>query len=188
MINISFDVESVGLYGPGFAVAGVLTDNEGRHLQDFSFSRGMPSINLPEQLRGTYDIDQWKADHEWVSANVVPHLPETNCDDLDEVRSRFVALLKKCKDETGVNPRLIADCAFPVETNFLAACVNRHAARGLMPYPLIDISSMLLAQGFNPVGTHARLPDELPAHNPLNDARQTSRLYHDLLRAAEYGD
>jgi hypothetical protein len=79
---------------------------------------------------------------------------------------------------------LAADCAWPVEARFLAACVDdqpeQRAWEG--PYPLIDIASVRLAAGLDPLATVERLPSEMPAHDPLADARQSARLLIEALK------
>jgi hypothetical protein len=50
------------------------------------------------------------------------------------------------------------------------------SARQLGPYPLHEIASFMTAAGMDPMATYARLPDELPKHHPLADARQSARL------------
>ena len=75
---------------------------------------------------------------------------------------------------------LVADHPFPVETRFLDG-LTRHGVA--MPYPLIDVASVRLAAGFDPIGTEPRLRNEEPAHNPLADARQSARLLLEALAA-----
>lgn len=79
---------------------------------------------------------------------------------------------------------LAADCAWPVEARFLAACVDAlpDERRFAGPYPLMEISTWMMAAGQDPMKTHARLESELPQHNPLADARQSARL---LMEAIE---
>jgi hypothetical protein len=52
----------------------------------------------------------------------------------------------------------------------------------------MDIACQLypiLALGRDPLATNERLPDELPAHNPLCDARQSARLLIEALRECD---
>jgi hypothetical protein len=44
------------------------------------------------------------------------------------------------------------------------------------PYPLYDISTLLLSRNEDPVGIFSRDETELPKHNPLCDARQSARI------------
>ena len=79
---------------------------------------------------------------------------------------------------------LAADVCWPVEANFLRACIEDDPIRRTWegPYPLIDIASVRLAAGFDPLGTEPRRDDEMPARNPLADARQSARLLAEALQ------
>ena len=156
-----FDVESIGLHGEGFAVAWVVTDAQGAR-----------------KAEGVAACDPMKAagrdeDRAWVAANVPP-LPQTH-DAPRAVREAFWAVWELWRDQGAV---LVADCAWPVETNFLSACVrdDPDARTWKGPYPLYDLSSIIMANGGDPLATGSRLPDELPAHDPLADARQSARV------------
>ena len=164
-----FDVESIGLYGPAFAVGWVVLDTDGQEI-----STGYLGCD-PAFVPGA------KCDREWIAENVLPHLPPPNCGARWAVIGDFSAFLKKW---LGRGALVAADCAYPVETNFLGEC--RHGnGDTLMPYPLIDVSSVLLALGADPTGTYPRRENELPAHHPTNDARQSARLLYDALAELE---
>jgi hypothetical protein len=179
-----FDVESVGLHGEGFAVGWVVVDRAGKELGEGR------SDCYPERARGGRD------GRDWVAANV----PHRYCLDRytpAHVRDAFWSswLEWKAKGAT-----LAAECPWPVEARFLAACVDDaipsvcgerpdDGPRGWDgPYPLVDVSSVRLAAGFNPVGIFERLPSELPAHDPVADARQSARLLIEALDRAECPD
>ena len=163
-----FDVESIGLHGEGFAVAWVVVDRAGKRLDE-----GCLSCD-PEQCAGTDESRKWVAEN-------VPPL-ERNSPTKQHLRNTF---WHAWRHWSGMGAVLVADCAWPVEANFLSACVTlHHAERGWQgPYPLHDLASVLLALGRDPLATNERLPDELPAHHPLMDARQSARLLIDALRA-----
>ena len=155
-----FDVESIGLHGEGFAVGYVVVDRAGRELES-----GLMAAN-PNIALGANE------DHLWVAANV-PAMDYT-FKSPKEVREAFWAVWERWRD-TAV---LVADCAWPVEARFLQRCVDQDYPhrnwRG--PYPLHDLASVLLAKGIDPLAINQRLaPLELPAHNPLADARQSAR-------------
>lgn len=156
-----FDVESIGLHGEGFAVGYVVKRIDGEHMADGCFACPL------EQADGNWQ------DREWVKANVPPI--EANCELAEDVRSRFWAVWREWQVKGAV---LVADCAWPVEARFLAACVDdAYGARNWEgPYPLHDLASVLLAHGLDPLETRERLPDELPAHHPVNDAMQSARI------------
>ena len=52
--------------------------------------------------------------------------------------------------------------------------------------PLYDLASVLLARGEDPLRRSARLTEELPAHHPLHDARQSARLFLDALETPNH--
>jgi hypothetical protein len=159
-----FDVESVGLHGEGFAWGGVVVNRRGK---SFDYNRAW----CPPE--GT------DAGRKWITENW--HLSDfPPLDSPAQVRAVFWDWWQFWKAKGAV---LAADCAWPVEARFLAACVDDDsAAREWQgPYPLVDVSSVRLATGLNPLGTEERLPDELPAHDPLCDARQSARLLCEAL-------
>jgi hypothetical protein len=174
-----FDVESVGLHGEGFAVGWVVVGG-GKELE---------SGRLACPAAAAYGT---RSGREWVATNA-PTMPNTHALPND-VRDAFWAAWLRWKGRGAV---LAADCPWPVEARFLAACVEE--ARDPMtsgtetpegerdwqgPYPLIDVASVRLAVGLDPLGTAGRLPNELPAHDPLADARQSARLLVEALRLA----
>lgn len=171
-----FDVESVGLHGEGFAVGWVVINCSG------TVHAGGRHCCHPDTARG--DI----AGRAWVRNNV--KIPE--CGDwIDtdkgtwrnpvQVRTAFWREWQHWKREGAV---LVADCGWPVEARFLAACVDDDQTRREWegPYPMHELASIRLAAGLNPLGAEERLPDELPAHDPLCDARQSARLLVEALR------
>lgn len=169
MLYMVFDVESVGLHGEGFAVAWVVVDRQGKRVATACYSCA------PAAAAGD------DAGREWVAENV--HVPPVGlCRSPRHVRDEFWRAWAFAKQE----PRgatLWADCCWPVEARFLAACVDDdpEARRWDGPYPLHDIATLRLAAGFDPLATVGREADELPAHDPLMDARQSARLLIEAL-------
>jgi len=164
------DVESIGLYGLGFAVGWVVVDETGATLEE-----GYLACPHREAVHSASD----PSDLEWVETHVCPHLPDSNCEDLPELYDSFWVAWLAWKQEGAV---LVADCAYPVETNFLRSCVlNDMSRKWEGPYPVVDVSSVLLAKGFNPTKEFDRKENELPQHNPLCDARQSARILIETL-------
>lgn len=161
-----FDVESIGLHGEGFAVGWVVVTDTGEEL-----SCGRASCP-PENAAGADD------DRAWVAANIPPI--DRDCSTPAEVRAAFWrAWLSR-----PYNAAMVADCAWPVEARFLAACVDADPVRRRWhgPYPLHDVATARLAAGLDPLATVDRLPSEGPKHDPLADARQSARLFLEALR------
>lgn len=167
-LHMVFDVESVGLHGEGYAVGWVVVDETG-------YEHGSGKLNTAlEGVRGTTD------GFAWAQKNAMPELPleeSSRC-----VRKRFWAAWLFWKAQGAA---LAADCCWPVEARFLIQCVedNFPGSEWQGPYPLIDIGSVRLAVGLDPLGEEGRLEDELPVHCPLADARQSARLLLEALAA-----
>jgi hypothetical protein len=167
-----FDVESIGLHGEGFAVAFVVVTPDGDEVARETLACA------PSRAEGS------SPDRDWVAANV-PAIEPTQASPF-WLRDNFWQHWLKWSKLGAV---MAADVAWPVEAHFLNACVNHDrkmfARKG--PYPLIDIASVRLGAGLDPLATEARLPSEESAHHPLGDARQSARLLIEALRLARAG-
>lgn len=171
-IFLVFDVESIGLHGEAFAYGAVLMDTA-----HWTIERKWERWCSPTLARGTQE------DHEWVQKNVdLEYFGSYPLKNPDEVRESFWSLWRGW---AGNKVWLAADVLWPVEANFLAACVGHgtHTRKWEGPYPFVDIASVRLAAGFNPLAAEPRLEGELPAHNPLADARQSARLLAEAFQA-----
>lgn len=163
-----FDVESIGFLGEAFAVGGVIIDVDGTEIDSFYFACH------PAEARGE-ESDRW-----WVASNFQGAF---NCTTTSELRERFVLRLDMfLSQHPGIT--VAADCPFPVEAGFLLECKRQFSAESAfeLPYPLIDVASVVLANGGDPIGDFGRLENELPKHNPLQDARQSARILVETLR------
>lgn len=166
-----FDVESIGLHGDGYAVGWVVVDanDHGREL-----GRGKLACD-PEAQRGT------TSSHAWVKENIPSFWPFS--DSAHKIREGFWNAWMYWKAQGAI---LAADCPWPVEARFLCACVDEQptAREWQGPYPLIDVASVRLAAGLDPLASGERLPFELPVHDPEADARQSARLLLEALEVA----
>lgn len=168
---ISIDAETNGLAGRAFAVALTLTDPGGELANRV--------LRCPI---GELHTDQW------VAENVLPgiaDIPE-NCHDYPQLLAELVTTYT---DWGGRAVPLIAHVAWPVEARLLLDAFNGSDVwRG--PYPLIDVASVLLAKGFDPLTVDGYLRDhDIPAphgspHHPLYDARAAERCYRHVMREA----
>jgi hypothetical protein len=165
-----FDVESIGLHGEGWAVGWVVIDEDGKECE--SGCLACP----PEAAEGDED------GRKWVMANIPPITPNVPMPVF--LRESFWEAWERARATW--NAQMVTDCGWPVEARFLAACVDDDPInrRWKGPYPLLDVASVRLAAGLDPLGTEERKPDELPAHHPLADARQSARLFVEALTAA----
>jgi hypothetical protein len=168
-VYVFFDVECRGLFGEAFAWGYFATKDDGTFLgSDICCApvdlAGFTPWGMPEDNRATED---------WLRQNVLPHAWFCNM-------KTFAEMAKEQKERL----YYVADVASPCETNFLALCYadKGDAIAPLMPYPLLDVSTLLLAKGYDPTATFARMDDELPAHNPVCDAMQSARIWFQLMR------
>lgn len=157
-----FDVESVGLHGEGFAVGFVLVDKEGNQHDCGRFACSYLAA------QGS------AAGFEWCKANLPPI--EITHESPWLVRAAF---WRKWQEWHGKGAKMVADCAWPVEARFLAACVDDKPIEREWqgPYPLLDLAPLLAQAGICPTQDHERNAEELPQHDPLCDARQSARLF-----------
>lgn len=168
-----FDVESVGLHGEGFAVGWVVI-RDGKEIASACYACN------PDNAKSFIGAaDNGAADRAWVAENVKELA--YNERGPAQVRNEFWEAWEYAKKR---GAQLVSDCAWPVEANFLSACIADNPKERAWdgPYPLLDVSSILLAAGKDPVGTFERKQDELPAHNPLCDARQSARVFIETLK------
>lgn len=164
-----FDVESIGLHGEGFAVGFYVFAADGAIQTEFVFWTDS------KNAKGS------REDREWVDENVPKHFGPDSYRNTRIVRDCFWDEWMHWEEKGAV---MVADCNWPVESNFLSACiaddpVNR---RWDGPYPFLDLGSILFALGKDPLEEFPRLPDELPKHDPLKDARQSARILKEVLK------
>lgn len=167
-----FDVESIGLHGEGFAVGGGVYIN-GAAQSEFRFC--CPT----EAALGSALGRAWVGDNVPVmeiTHRALPGLRQAFWWEWEKAKVRYPNIL------------MAAECGWPVEARFLAACVDQNPSERQFtgPYPLHDIASIMLAAGMDPMATHDREPSELPKHDPLCDARQSARLLAMTLRMIVY--
>lgn len=140
---MTLDVESVGLHGEGFAVGWSVRNKQGQEID--SGYLGCPIVTAKGE----------DSDRLWVAENICPHLPEPNCVNPYEVRSRFWE--KWISWRTHAAP--YAERGWPVEANFLSACVQDSWRERCWtgPYPLMEVATVLEVAGLNPLQKYPRL-------------------------------
>lgn len=161
---LCFDIESNGLHGDAFAVAGVLMNSKREIVSQFE-------SRCP--ITGPVD--------EWVAANVlgpIQDMPETAADGR-ALRNAFWAWYMKVKPQADM---IVAANPYPVEARFLIDCQNDDMAEREFehPFPYYDLSSLLYSHGFKtPTKRRAFVKKAVhdatgEPHNPLWDAKATA--------------
>lgn len=160
------DVESIGLFGESFWWGIVVVDRRGNEVLSDS------QICRPGYCAGT---DEGRA---WVLQNC-PLPTKYEPIGASEIRTRFAVCWAGLK-ERWPDVTMWADCSWPVEARFLRdVYLCNPGFEG--PYPLHDVATLRFAAGFDPLATNERMENELPAHSPVCDARQSARLLIEAL-------
>ena len=170
MDTLFVDAETDGLYGGFLSVASIVVDEAGRETDIFY---GM--VKDPES----------KIHSEWVRENVLPYLgkPVRSEDDLyDSERDLIEAFYTFYMSHSDCE--VIADVPCPVESRLFIKAVeydlkNREFKA---PFPLMDLSSMLYANGITPHTERRSIVDcsDLVLHNALDDVRMSIRVWKKL--------
>lgn len=155
-----FDVEANGLHGDGFAVGWVCVEN------GVTVSEGYEACELLDPVP-------------WVKEHVLPFLPVATQPDAEGVRAAFWDAWTRAKAD---GYSLWADCGWPVEANFLSACVadDPNARMWNGPYPLQEIGTVFQCAQWDEIGEYPRLEGETK-HHPTGDAKQSARLLFEAL-------
>lgn len=164
---VFIDVETDGLYGGFLTVALIATDLEGNELE-----------------RAYYGIrkDKMEIKEPWVMENVLPKLGEYEpCKDEGELLEKAWNFWLRYQEEAYA----VCDVGYPVETRFLQACVEKDVSGYAMkaPFPLLDLSSILYAKGYEPLINREELikePCRDMVHNALYDVETSIKIWKNL--------
>ncbi|HEY9610506.1 hypothetical protein [Allocoleopsis sp.] len=178
-IIMVFDVESVGLYGDGYAVGLTVINRDDKTILDKDYF-ACPS----QKAEGNPE------DRTWIETNVDPYLPSPNLETPAQVRSEFWRVFQGWKNSPDLKRYsdaffLFADCGYPVETNFMAACVrdNEPEYKWNAPYPLHEVATIRAILGLD-----ATLSYDLPKdkrHNPVEECLYIAPILVDWLNMVE---
>ncbi len=159
MYIFSFDVESNGLYGEGFAFGAVVMDEHG---QELAAAQACCLKNVSDS---------------WVTENVLPYLADMpQLASREEVRHAFWEFYMQWKGKCHV----VADVAYPVDMEFLRQSALEHHGEWDAPFPLLDVASIMFACGEDPLTDGAAFTGCIgDNHQPLFDARVSA---HKLVR------
>lgn len=171
--NLVFvDVESDGLYGSFLTVALIATDWCGNELERAYYGIAKEKMQVSEP---------------WVVENVIPKLGEyEECDSEQELLQKAWAFWMRYEEKAYA----VCDVGFPVEARFLQACVELHSSENMWkaPYPLLDISSLLLAKGYDPLEERKQLVTAFESekeHCALYDVAVSVKLWKKLICEGE---
>lgn len=161
------DAECDGLYGAFLSVAAMVTDENGTELDCF-----YASVNiLPDQIES-----------EWVKENVYPTLKKADkrFDTELELLEAFWTFWLKHR----ANSICISYVQHPVESRLFTRCVMQNAAERtfLGPFPLYDLSTLLVLRGFSfNADIQALSGMNLKEHDAMNDVKMIAAVWNKLI-------
>lgn len=160
------DAETDGLYGSFLSVAALVTDGEGRELEEFY---GEVAVS-PAQLRSS-----------WAREHVLPGMGKTDrvYSDEEALQEAFWAFWLRHRERA----ECVAYVQYPVEARLFTACVMRQPEKRefLGPFPLYDLSTLLSMSGLHFDADLQQLSGmQLPSHHALNDVRLSAATWRRL--------
>lgn len=168
--NLVFlDVETDGLYGAFLSAALIATDMQGNEIE-----------------RAYYGIEKskLKITEPWVIENVLPRMGDYEpCENEEELLRKAWGFWIRYQESAYA----AAYVGYPVESRFLEACVRMNLPENTFkaPFPLLDLSSILLAKGYDPLLDLEELVTEdiaMNKHNPLYDVEMTVLAWKHLMK------
>ena len=172
---VFIDAETDGLYG-NFLTVAILVLDENMQEKERKYA-GIKKENLV-----VTDL--------WTKENVLPVLAGyEECETEKELLEKIWGIwIKYAKDAYA-----IADVCYPVECRLFEKCVklNEHERKFQAPYPLIDLSSLLLAKGIDPLKERKEMVDYLldgEQHNAMYDVETMVEIWKKLFTKGMYDE
>lgn len=166
MLLMIVDAESNGLYGEILSVAAIVLDERFTEIDRFYGERELSQIDDPDP---------------WVKENVLPLFNQEHVfPDEAELLEDFWDFWMKYQGRV----MAMADVSYPVEANLFRKCIEKNLAERSFsgPFPLLDLSTFLLAKGYNPLLERQLLIDNPMGerHNALVDVRVAGAIWKKL--------
>lgn len=171
--NLFFiDAESDGLYGKFLSVAVIIVNNEMEEIERHYWGISKENLNIKSK---------------WVQDNVLPIMGDyEKCRSETELLENVWHMWEIYKD----NAYVVADVIYPVETRLFEKCIQLSAKEREYqgPFPLIDLSSALLAKGIDPLKKRDELVERKgrTQHNALNDVEMSIEIWRRYISAEGY--
>ena len=161
------DAETDGLYGRILSIAALVCDSKGNEIETFDHYCSVTEEDIEDP---------------WVKEHVYPIL-KTGIEEKDEhsLLCSFWNFYKKQSDCA-----IIGDVTYPVECRVFEKCVRMdlpgRAFEG--PFPLMDLSSMLYAKGYDPLTERYDLVADkimFNQHSAIDDVRMAKEIWKNLI-------
>lgn len=158
------DAESDGLYGEFLAVGLAAADMEG---------------NITERVYYGVRRENMQVSDSWTRENVLPVLGGYEvCENEEELLEKVWDFWMKYSREAYA----VADVMYPVEARLFMKCVmkNELDRKWQAPFPVLDLSSLLFAAGYDPLESRDHILNRPPSagvHNALHDAETAAAVW-----------
>ena len=166
---VFLDVETDGLYGSFLTAALIAADREGNEIERAYYGIKRENMHVTD---------------DWVKENVLPKLGEYEvCENEKELLQKVWDFWLQYRDDA----YMVCDVGYPVETEFLRRCVELNQAENMWdaPFPLVDLSSLLLAKGYDPLCDRKKFVKEYKeedVHNALYDAEVAIEVWKKIMK------
>ena len=160
---VFIDAETDGLYGMFLTVGMKVTDEKGHEMDRAYYGIKRENMHVSQA---------------WVQENVIPILGEYEpCEDEEELLEKTWEFWMKHREDAYA----VADVPFPVEFRLFAKCVEKNPAERatLAPFPLLDLASVLWANGIEPLADRSGLLEgdvQAKQHNAYADAEMCAEI------------
>lgn len=167
MNRFFIDAETDGLYGSFLSVAALVTDENGNEI---------------ERFYAAVEADASSISSEWVKENVLPHLENANkhfSGEKELLDSAWNFWLKYRESSY-----CVAYVQYPVEARLFRRCVEENVEKRafLSPFPIYDLSTLLLARGYRFDEDISKLSDlNLKEHDAMNDVLIMADIWNNLI-------
>ncbi len=168
----SFDIESDGLYGEGFAVGVAVINIETGLLCD-EFSGVVEGYKVTDVFVRDYIVKHLKAMKKYPS--------------VQNLRQEFWTFYMKYRQEEKLQNSdviFLVDNGMPVEARFLRDCVmdDYRNRQFLAPFPAVDLATVLQMKGYeNHINRRAFCGYKGKKHHPLDDAMASGLTFFKLM-------
>lgn len=157
------DAETDGLYGTFLTVGMKVTDEKGYEIDRAYYGIKRENMHVTQA---------------WVQENVIPILGEYEpCESEEELLEKAWGFWMKHREDAYA----VADVPYPVEFRLFEKCVEKNPQERafLAPFPLLDLASVLWANGIDPLADRIDLLEEdtqTKQHNAYADVEMSAKI------------
>ena len=162
------DAETDGLYGSFLTVAIIVTDRRCNEIERRYWGISEDSMVITDP---------------WVKENVIGKFGDYEvCEDEYDLLEKVWTVWKKYRDKAYV----VTDVMHPVESRLFTECARNDLENRKFegPFPILDLSSILYAKGYNPIADYSDILEEYDKniqHNAMDDVETIIKVYRKVM-------